>query len=63
MREGRWKLVSKHPGEFELYDMIEDRTERNDLSGLNLPQAKRMMAAYEEWAARCEVLPWPLARR
>ena len=65
VREGHWKLVSKYPRRWELYDMIEDRTELNDLSQVNRPQAKRMEAMYDEWAARCGVWPWEqiLARR
>jgi arylsulfatase A-like enzyme len=26
IRDGRWKMVSKYPGKWKLYDMIEDRT-------------------------------------
>jgi arylsulfatase len=65
VRDGRWKLVSKYPGDWELYDMIEDRTELNDLSSVNAPQAEKMRRAYVEWAERCGVMPWDeiLARR
>jgi arylsulfatase len=58
VRDGRWKLVKKYPGDWELYDMVEDRTELNDLSEVNQPQVKKMVAAWEEWAERCGVLPW-----
>jgi arylsulfatase len=60
VREGRWKLVSKHPGAWELYDMIVDRTELNDLGRANKPQTDEMVAAYEAWATRCGVRAWPL---
>ena len=32
VRDGKWKLVKKYPGKYELYDMQEDRTELHDLS-------------------------------
>jgi len=62
MRDGRWKLVSKHPGPWELYDMVEDRTELNDLAATNEPRVEKMVRAYEEWAERCSVLPWELVQ-
>jgi len=65
VRDGRWKLVLKFPGDWELYDMVEDRTELNDLSAVNKPRVEGMVRMYEEWAARCGVVPWEemLARR
>ena len=32
VRSGNWKLVSTYPNEWELYDMVADRVERNDLA-------------------------------
>ena len=58
VRDGRWKLVSKYPGDWELYDMVHDRTELNDLAAKNAPQVEKMRLAYEEWAARAGVEPW-----
>lgn len=65
VRDGRWKLVSKHPGDWELYDMIEDRTELNDLAAKDVPRVEKMVTAYAQWAERCGVVPWEdlLARR
>jgi len=60
VRDGEWKLVRKHPGDWELYNMAQDRTELTDLAARNTPTRDRLIRAYEEWAARCEVLPWPL---
>jgi arylsulfatase len=51
-------LVRKYPGAWELYDMVEDRTELNDLAEKNLPRVAKMALAYDEWAQRCGVLPW-----
>jgi arylsulfatase len=58
VRDGRWKLVRKWPGDWELYDMVEDRTELNDLAEKNKPQAERMKAQYETWAKRAGVIAW-----
>lgn len=57
-RDGRLKLVGRYPGEWELYDMINDRTERNDLAGRYPDTVKTLSAAYQAWADRCGVLPW-----
>ncbi len=59
VRDGRWKLVREHrKGRWELYDMVEDRTELNDLSARHAPKARELEAAYVAWAERCRVLPW-----
>ncbi len=60
LRIGEWKLVSKHPGAWELYNMIEDRTELNDLSAGEAQRVREMSALYDVWARRCEVRAWPL---
>jgi arylsulfatase A-like enzyme len=58
-----WKLVSKYPGEWELYDMDEDRTELNDISAKNKEQVKKMVKMYEDISARCGVVPWDSIRK
>ncbi len=58
VRDGRWKLVSKYPGAWELYDMVRDRTELDDLTAKNGPQVIKMAGMYEEWAERCGVINW-----
>ena len=57
VRFGKWKLVSMHPNDWELYDMEADRTELNDLSAENPEIRTKMIAMYEAWAKRCNVLP------
>ena len=59
VRDGRWKLVNRYPGKWELYDMEEDRTELNDLSERYRSEAKRLSSYYKEWASRCGVITWP----
>lgn len=57
MRDGRWKLVREYPKDWELYDMVADRTETQDLAAQFPDRVEAMKQAYEEWAARCGVLP------
>ena len=62
VRQGRWKLVSRHPGGWELYDMEADRTELNDLAAKHPDKVEQLKALYGKWAARCQVQPWPVKR-
>ncbi|MBB6730860.1 arylsulfatase [Cohnella zeiphila] len=57
VRLGKWKLVRKYPGAWELYDMDEDRTELNDLAGAFPERVREMAALYAAWAGRCGVVP------
>ncbi len=57
VRVGRWKLVRKFPGPWELYDMEADRTELHDLAARHPDRVTEMRALYEAWAARCGVIP------
>ena len=58
VRQGKWKLVSRHPGAWELYDMEADRTELNSLADKEPDRVSRMVAMYDAWAERCGVVPW-----
>jgi len=62
IRDGKWKLVSKHPGGWELYDMDADRTELNDLSAKEPDRVQSMVRQWEGWAKRVGVEPWPVKR-
>jgi arylsulfatase len=62
VRQGKWKLVSKHPGGWELFDLDADRTELNNLSEKYPQKVEQLKAMYESWAARCGVRPWPVKR-
>lgn len=57
IRSSKWKLVSKYPNDWELYDMETDRTELHDLAAQNPDRVKELSALYEQWARRCGVVP------
>ena len=60
MRQGKWKLVSRHGGgndAWELYDMEADRTELTNLAEKEPERTKQMIALYDAWATRCGVRP------
>jgi arylsulfatase len=58
VRRGQWKLVKKHLGDWELYDMVNDRTELEDVSGQFPDLVEELTALYQDWADRCGVMPW-----
>jgi arylsulfatase len=58
VREGKWKLVSRFPNQWELYDLEADRTELHDMAAAEPARVKRMSAMYDAWAARVGVMPW-----
>ncbi len=60
VRDGKWKLVNQHSVDWELFDMDKDRTELNNLAEQEPERVKNMISMWEQWAARCEVRPWPL---
>ena len=60
IRIGDWKLVSKHPGGWELYDMTTDRTEMNNVAAEQPDRVKEMSVQWDAWAKRVGVAPWPL---
>jgi arylsulfatase len=57
VRLGKWKLVSRYPGGWELYDMEVDRTELHNIAGERPEKIKELSDLYEQWARRCGVVP------
>jgi arylsulfatase len=58
IRDGKWKLVMKYKGPWELYDIEADRTEQHDLSKEKPELATKLAAEWDAWAARADVDPW-----
>lgn len=58
VRDGSWKLVSRHGEGWELYHIDQDRTEMNDLAEKYPDRVMELVSQYESWARRCGVLPW-----
>jgi len=58
VRKGKWKLVSEFPEGWELYDLEADRTELNNLAGEYPDKVKELEKLYNDWAKRCNVVPW-----
>lgn len=58
VRKGKWKLVSKYPGGWELYDIEADRTELNNLAEEHPEIVKELAGMYDVWAKRSLVVPW-----
>jgi arylsulfatase len=58
IRQGKWKLVMKFLGPWELYDIEADRTEQNNLIEREPELAKQLIAEWEAWAKRSDVDQW-----
>jgi arylsulfatase len=58
-RDGDWKIVSDEPtGGWELFNMVDDRTETVDVSAQHPEIVARLSAAYDAWKARVGVRTW-----
>lgn len=60
VRMGDFKLVREYGKDWELYQIIEDRTELHDLAQGDQKRIAGMTAIYEEWAQKTGVLDWGL---
>jgi len=59
VRVGDWKLVAKGPaGKWELYDLATDRSETRNLAAQETNRVKELVAKWEAYAKRAQVLPW-----
>lgn len=57
VRDGRWKIVTKGPGPWELYDIEADRAEMNNLADRHPEMVKKMADQWQRWAEQNDVLP------
>ncbi len=62
VRDGKWKLVAERGKDWELYDIHADRSELHDRIDRHPEQAKKMAAAYDQWAKRVGARPNQQAR-
>ena len=60
IRIGEWKLVKEYGGDWELYNMADDRTELNNLAAKDTERVNDMSSKWEEWAKNSNVLQWPV---
>ena len=60
VRAGDWKLVAKHGGAWELYDIAKDRVESTDFAAKQPEKVKELSAKYDAYAKRSLVEPWPV---
>lgn len=58
VRDGKWKLVQKWRGPWELYDMQADRTELHDVIAAHPDVAARLQAAWMAWEQRTFTDAW-----
>jgi arylsulfatase A-like enzyme len=57
LRDGPWKLVSRHPGHWELYSMENDRTEADDLAEKETARLRRMAENWDLTAGQVGIRP------
>ena len=56
IRKGDWKLVThKDSDDWELYNLVDDRTELNDRSGTEAERVEHLLADWQQWAERIGV--------
>jgi arylsulfatase len=58
VKSGDWKLVSRYPDGWGLYNLAEDRTEMHDLSIDQPKRVAELAGLWKDWAKRSNVLPW-----
>lgn len=63
VRQGQWKLVKRHKKPWELYDIIADPYELNNLITQETEKAKVLEALYVSWTQEHGVKDWPLKKK
>ncbi|HJN18921.1 MAG TPA: sulfatase-like hydrolase/transferase [Armatimonadota bacterium] len=61
LKQGKWKLVKRFPGDWELYDMDADRTEMRDLACAHPEKVTKRAATWQAWAEPRGIEPWDQA--
>ena len=60
IRKGKWKLVSRFPDSWELFDMEGDRTELRNVADLHPELTASLALEYHQWADRVGARSWPM---
>lgn len=63
VRVGDWKLVSRYPGDWELYNLKTDRTELSNLAAAQPARVAELKGKWEAWAKRANVEPWDVVQK
>ncbi|WP_458683406.1 arylsulfatase [Prescottella equi] len=58
VRSGGWKLVREWGRPWELYEIVSDRGESNDVSDAHPEVVERLRRLWETWAHEHGVIPW-----
>lgn len=59
VRQGRWKLVREALQAWELYDILDDRSELHNLASARPELVTELAEQWQQWADSVGVLPWP----
>jgi arylsulfatase len=60
---GRLKIVAKAGGAWEMYDIFSDPVEQHDIASKLPERFQELSQQWDAWAKRCNVLPYPEAKR
>lgn len=63
IQKGDWKLVAEHRGEWELYNLAEDRIEQNNLAASNQSKLNELKMEWERWANDIGAIPYDELRK
>jgi len=61
--DGDWKLVARHNGPWELYNLAQDRIEMKNLAAAQPARLNKMIVQCDTWAAHSQVVPWHKLKR
>ncbi len=60
VRRGTWKAVARYGADWELYDLVRDRTETVDLAADHPEILRDLGTSWQAWADRVGVVPWQI---
>jgi len=63
IRDGQWKLVQRQSDPWQLYNLVEDRTETRNLASIMPERVGQMKTLWQEWASEVGVKVKPGKKR